>query len=82
MARHNHSCCVLASSSAARTVAVVALLGLYLMSSLVREAGAGELYSYQGHQKLTRGDEETDILRLNTPIVFLRQSYGTVVVSL
>ena len=61
---------------------VVSVVVLFLLSSLaVRDVAATELYSFQSHQLLQRGDEETASVSLAMPLAFLQRNYSGVTVS-
>ena len=53
-----------------------------VLFSLMRNAGAVNLYSFETHQKLSKGDQQSAVLQLNTTFVFLEQNYTEIVVSI
>ena len=61
---------------------VLAVVVLLFLPSAVRETAAAELYPFQSHRRLERGDNETATVRLETPLVFLQQNYSGITVSL
>ena len=60
---------------------VLAVVVLLFLPSAVRDAAATELYPFQSHRRLERGDDETATVRLETPLVFLQQNYSGITVS-
>ena len=62
-------------------VVVAVVVVLFLSSLLVRDARAAELYEFQSHRRLARGDEETASLRLASPFPFLQRNFSRVTVS-
>ena len=58
-----------------------ACLCFCVVALLIRDVGAVGLRTFETHQTLPRGDEETAVVSLATPFVFLQRNYTEISVS-
>ena len=64
-----------------RAPALVVVVVMLFLPSVVRNAAAAELYPFQSHQRLQRGDEQMVTVRLESPLLFLQRNYSGITVS-